>query len=147
MSSPHKTGTTQAQLFRDSYDELTSAHSNSNSHASKPSSKNNNNNEKHPPPLLEIYGLSTDTPKANASFKAKHNLPFTLLCDPAGALVRALGMGNVDPKKKTARRGVVVIGRKDGGEDGEAEVKKESKGAPLETLGAVRLFLSGEKDE
>jgi peroxiredoxin Q/BCP len=28
-----------------------------------------------------IIGISPDTPAAQARFKAKHNLPFTLLCD------------------------------------------------------------------
>lgn len=28
-----------------------------------------------------ILGISPDTPAAQARFKAKHNLPFTLLCD------------------------------------------------------------------
>ena len=28
-----------------------------------------------------VVGISPDTPAAQARFKAKHNLPFTLLCD------------------------------------------------------------------
>jgi len=28
-----------------------------------------------------VLGISPDTPAAQARFKAKHNLPFTLLCD------------------------------------------------------------------
>ncbi len=28
-----------------------------------------------------VIGISPDTPAAQARFKAKHNLPFTLLCD------------------------------------------------------------------
>jgi thioredoxin-dependent peroxiredoxin len=28
-----------------------------------------------------VVGVSPDTPAAQARFKAKHNLPFTLLCD------------------------------------------------------------------
>lgn len=39
-----------------------------------------------------IYGLSTDSPKANATFKTKQNLPYPLLCDPQATLIGSLGL-------------------------------------------------------
>ena len=90
-------GTTQACLFKDGYDSLTSTG-------------------------YSIYGLSTDSPRSNATFRTKQNLPYTLLCDPAAKLIAAIGM------KKAPRgtiRGVFVI----------------SKQAKLElTFTGVRMF-------
>ena len=31
----------------------------------------------------QVFGLSADKPKSQANWKAKHNLNFTLLCDPS----------------------------------------------------------------
>lgn len=39
-----------------------------------------------------ILGISPDTPKAQAKFKAKFNLPFTLLCDTEHAVAEAYGV-------------------------------------------------------
>jgi len=47
-------GTTQARLFRDSYAPITGA-------------------------SLAVYGLSTDSPKANTTFATKQTLPYPLL--------------------------------------------------------------------
>ena len=49
-----------------------------------------------------------DSPKSNTNFKSKQNLPYTLLCDPAATLIKAIGM------KKTPSgtiRGVFVVGK------------------------------------
>ena len=74
-------GTTQACLFRDSYGPLTSTG-------------------------FSIYGLSSDSPKSNTTFKTKQNLPYPLLCDPALTLITAIGMKKA-PKGTT--RGVFVV--------------------------------------
>lgn len=79
-SSP---GTTQACLFRDEFTPLTATG-------------------------FSIYGLSTDSPKANTSFKEKHSLPYTLLCDPKATLIGAIGMKKA-PSGTT--RGVVVFNK------------------------------------
>ena len=39
-----------------------------------------------------ILGISPDTPKAQAKFKAKFNLPFSLLCDSEHAVAEAYGV-------------------------------------------------------
>ena len=59
--------TTQACLFRDSYAPITGAG-------------------------LSVFGLSTDSEKANTTFVTKQNLPYQLLCDPKATLTRAIGM-------------------------------------------------------
>ncbi len=43
---------------------------------------------------VAVVGVSTDSVKAQADFKAKHNLPFTLLADTEGAVLRAFGVGS-----------------------------------------------------
>ncbi len=74
-------GTTQACLFRDAYSSLTSTG-------------------------FSIYGLSSDSPKSNTTFKTKQNLPYTLLCDPSVSLIAAIGLKKA-PKGTT--RGVFVV--------------------------------------
>jgi len=93
------------------------------------------------PPLtttgLSIYGLSTDSPKANMSFKVKHKIPFTLLCDPNSSLIEALGFKK-DPKGTT--RGVFVI-------DKQAKVLAVEAGGPAATVEVVRkLVVSASED-
>lgn len=39
---------------------------------------------------VEIYGVSTDKPKALAAFKKKYNLPFTLLSDKDKSIAKSL---------------------------------------------------------
>ena len=39
-----------------------------------------------------VLGISTDTPKAQSSFKEKQNLPYTLLCDVDKTVVQAYGV-------------------------------------------------------
>lgn len=76
-------GTTQACLFRDDFAPLTATG-------------------------YSIYGLSTDSPKTNTTFKTKLNLPYTLLCDPNANLIFAIGLKKV-PKGTT--RGVFVVSK------------------------------------
>ena len=73
--------TTQACLFRDSYEELT--------------------------PFFDVYGLSNDSPKSNTNFKEKQKLPYALLCDPKRELISKLGFGKAGG---STTRGVVVVG-------------------------------------
>ncbi|KAF2100617.1 AhpC-TSA-domain-containing protein [Rhizodiscina lignyota] len=75
--------TTQACLFRDAYEPLTVTG-------------------------LSIYGLSSDSPKANTAFKTKQKLPYPLLCDPSYSLIRAIGMAKAP---KGTKRGVFVIAK------------------------------------
>ncbi|RKF76479.1 Peroxiredoxin bcp1 [Golovinomyces cichoracearum] len=75
--------TTQACLFRDQYDALTSTG-------------------------FSIYGLSKDSTKANTNFKVKQKLPYTLLCDPSAALITAIGLRK--PPSSTTR-GVFVVSK------------------------------------
>ncbi|KAK3108007.1 thioredoxin peroxidase dot5 [Teratosphaeriaceae sp. CCFEE 6253] len=72
--------TKQACLFRDAYAPLTATG-------------------------FSIYGLSTDSPKANTGFKTKHSLPYLLLCDPGSSLISAIGFA----KSNSATRGVFII--------------------------------------
>lgn len=74
-------GTTQACLFRDSYEPLTGTG-------------------------LSIFGLSTDNPKNNTTFQTKQKLPYPLLCDPSATLIQAIGFKKA-PKGTT--RGVFVV--------------------------------------
>jgi thioredoxin-dependent peroxiredoxin len=75
--------TTQACLFRDSYSPITGA-------------------------SLDVYGLSTDSPKSNTTFATKQSLPYQLLCDPKATLIKAIGMHKGGSGSGTSR-GVVVI--------------------------------------
>lgn len=95
--------TTQVCLFRDSYGPITATG-------------------------YSIYGLSSDSPKANTTFKTKQKLPYTLLCDPAQSLISAIGL------KKAAKgttRGVFVVDKK-------GKVLAAEPGGPAKTLEIVR---------
>ncbi|KAI6879403.1 hypothetical protein KC325_g7985 [Hortaea werneckii] len=100
--------TTQACLFRDAYTPLTTTG-------------------------LSIYGLSTDSPKSNSSFKSKHSLPYPLLCDPSAALIGAIGFRKA-PKGTT--RGVFVV-------DKMGKVLVSEAGGPKETVELVRKVVQG----
>lgn len=84
-----------------------------------------------------IYGLSTDSPKSNTSFKNKQKLPYTLLCDPSASLIGAIGMKKA-PKGTT--RGVVVISK-------QAKVELSFAGGPAATVDAVRNLISNSTEE
>ncbi|KAI9369987.1 thioredoxin-like protein [Aspergillus egyptiacus] len=104
--------TKQVCLFRDYYQKLTSTG-------------------------LSIYGLSTDSPKANTTFKTRQNLPYPLLCDTGSTMIGAIGF------KKSPRgtaRGVFAI-------DKAGTVLILQPGGPEATLEAVRhLVVSTSKD-
>jgi peroxiredoxin Q/BCP len=99
-------GTTQVCLFRDAYKSITDAG-------------------------LSVFGLSTDSPKANTTFKDKKELPYPLLCDSAATLIGALGF------KKAPRgtiRGVVVV-------DKAGTVVVHQAAGPAATLEAAQAVL------
>ncbi|KAI1502786.1 thioredoxin-like protein [Biscogniauxia marginata] len=99
--------TNQACLFRDSYEPLTKDG-------------------------LAIYGLSTDSPKANTTFKTKQNLPYPLLCDPSATLIDAIGLKKA-PKGTT--RGVFVV-------DKAGKVLIAEPGGPAATVDAVKKLVA-----
>lgn len=101
-------GTTQACLFRDSYEPLTATG-------------------------YAIYGLSSDSPKANTTFKTKQKLPYSLLCDPGLGLISAIGLKKA-PKGTT--RGVFVINK-------EGKVLAAEPGSPGGTVEVVRKLVGG----
>jgi peroxiredoxin Q/BCP len=102
-------GTTQVCLFRDSYTPLTATG-------------------------YSIFGLSSDSPKANTTFKTKQKLPYMLLCDPQQSLIGAIGLKK-SPKGTT--RGVFVV-------DKEGRVLAAEAGGPAATVEVVRKLV-GEK--
>ncbi|OIW23447.1 alkyl hydroperoxide reductase/ thiol specific antioxidant/ Mal allergen, partial [Coniochaeta ligniaria NRRL 30616] len=95
--------TTQACLFRDSYTPLTAGG-------------------------LAIYGLSTDSPKSNTTFKDKQKLPYPLLCDPDSTLIAAIGLKK---SPKGTQRGVFVV-------DKAGKVVLAEPGSPAGTVDAVK---------
>jgi len=99
--------TKQACMFRDGYKELTATG-------------------------LSLYGLSTDSPKANTTFKTKQTLPYALLCDPQATLIGAIGL------KKTPKgtiRGVFVVNK-------EGKVEVLEPGSPVSTVDAVHKLVT-----
>jgi len=104
--------TKQACLFRDSYTPLTSTG-------------------------LSIYGLSTDSPKANTTFKEKQKLPYPLLCDPSATLIAAIGLKKA-PKGTT--RGVFVV-------DKSGKVLAAQPGGPDGTVAVVKGIVEGMEGE
>jgi peroxiredoxin Q/BCP len=99
-------GTKQACMFRDGYENLTSTG-------------------------LDIYGLSTDSPKANTTFKTKQNLPYPLICDVNVTLIGNLGLKK---SPKGTVRGVCVI-------DKTGKVLLLEPGSPAGTVEAVEKFV------
>ena len=83
---------------------------------------------------FSIYGLSRDSPKSNSSFKLKQKLPYTLLCDPAGTLIKAIGM------KKGLNgtvRGVFVLGK-----DGRVQAVSPGVSCRLSTAALANYYIS-----
>jgi thioredoxin-dependent peroxiredoxin len=119
-------GTTQACLFRDSYEPLTATG-------------------------FSIFGLSTDSPKANTGFKEKQKLPYALLCDPSGTLISAIGLKKA-PKGTT--RGVFVVDRagtvlaaEPGGPAATVEVAKKLVGSSEASVSTTTADKDKTKDE
>jgi peroxiredoxin Q/BCP len=100
-------GTNQVCLFRDAYTDLTKEG-------------------------LAIYGLSTDSPKANTTFKTKQNLQYPLLCDPSATLIGAIGLKKT-PKGTT--RGVFAV-------DKTGKVLVAEPGGPAATVDAVKKLVA-----
>ncbi|KAL0942803.1 disrupter of telomere silencing protein [Colletotrichum truncatum] len=98
--------TTQVCLFRDSYEPLTKTG-------------------------LAIYGLSTDSPKANTTFKTKQKLPYPLLCDPKATLIGAIGFKK---SPKGTQRGVFVV-------DKSGKVLAAEPGGPAATVDVVKALV------
>ncbi|KAJ4191563.1 thioredoxin peroxidase dot5 [Fusarium falciforme] len=98
--------TKQVCFFRDSYEPLTAGG-------------------------LAIYGLSTDSPKANTSFKDKQKLPYPLLCDPKATLIGAIGLKKAP---KGTQRGVFVI-------DKDGKVLVAEPGSPQGTVDRVKKLV------
>src|SRR5262249_8438058 len=111
----HLLGTNQVCLFRDAYEPLTKTG-------------------------LAIYGLSSDSPKANTSFKEKQKLPDPLLCDTKAPLLDVIGLKKAG--KDSAVRGVFAV-------DKTGKVLLAETGGPAGTLAAVQKMVegSGEKSE
>ncbi|KAL7955732.1 thioredoxin-like protein [Trichoderma compactum] len=104
--------TNQVCLFRDSYEPLTADG-------------------------LAIYGLSTDSTKANTSFKEKQKLPYPLLCDPQATLVDAIGLKK---QPKGTQRGVFVVNK-------EGKVLVAEAGGPAATVDRVKALVKELKGE
>lgn len=81
---------------------------------------------------LAIYGLSTDSPKANTTFKEKQKLPYPLLCDPSATLIGAIGFKKA-PKGTT--RGVFAV-------DKAGKVLLAEAGGPGATVEAVEQLVA-----
>lgn len=75
--------TTQACGFRDNYEAIKSAG-------------------------YEVFGMSGDKPKPQASWKAKHTFPYHLLCDPSFEAMKKLG---VTKGPKSIRRSHIIIAK------------------------------------
>lgn len=92
---------------------------------------------------LAIYGLSTDSPKANTTFKTKQNLPYPLLCDVNATLIGSLGLKK---SPKGTVRGVCVINKA-------GKVLLLGPGSPAGTVEAVEKIVrenpvkDGDEDE
>lgn len=49
----------------------------------------------------QVFGISADTPKVQATWREKHDLPFNLLCDKSKVGLRALGFVEGDKIKRS----------------------------------------------
>ena len=56
---------------------------------------------------MQVIGASVDSRQSNASFAAKYDLRFPLLCDPDRTLILAFGVDK--PDKPSARRTTFMI--------------------------------------
>jgi thioredoxin-dependent peroxiredoxin len=83
---------------------------------------------------LAIYGLSSDSPKSNTTFKTKQSLPYTLLCNPSYSLIGAIGMQQGSARK--TKRGVFAV-------DKQGKVLLATTGGPTPTVDAVKTLVDG----
>lgn len=81
---------------------------------------------------LAIYGLSTDSPKSNTTFKTKQKLPYPLLCDPSSTLIGAIGFKKGPGK---TQRGVFVV-------DKSGKVLAAEPGGPAPTVEVVKKIVA-----
>ncbi|KAL8784665.1 MAG: hypothetical protein Q9213_003835 [Squamulea squamosa] len=98
--------TTQACLFRDEFTPLTATG-------------------------YSIFGLSSDSPKSNTTFKTKQRLQYTLLCDPRATLISAIGMSK---SPKGIVRGVFVVSKA-------GRIEAMEPGGPAATVEVVRKLV------
>ncbi|KAK0708747.1 thioredoxin-like protein [Apiosordaria backusii] len=82
---------------------------------------------------FDIYGLSTDSIRANTTFKEKQKLPYELLCDPRASLISAIGLKKAP---KGTARGVFVV-------DKSGKVLAAQAGSPEGTVKVVREVVEG----
>ncbi|PNY25959.1 Uncharacterized protein TCAP_04109 [Tolypocladium capitatum] len=80
---------------------------------------------------LAIYGLSSDSPKANTTFREKQKLPYPLLCDPQATLIAAIGLKK---QPKGTQRGVFVVNK-------EGRVLVAEPGGPAATVERVKALV------
>lgn len=85
---------------------------------------------------LDIYGLSSDSVKANTTFKTKQKLPYSLLCDPSAVLIGAIGMKK---SPKGTKRGVFVV-------DKDGKVLACEGGGPQATVDVVKRAVDSMHD-
>jgi peroxiredoxin Q/BCP len=57
---------------------------------------------------VKVFGVSTDKAEAQRAFKAKHNLPFTLIPDTQGRVLAAYGIGLI-PVMGLAKREAILV--------------------------------------
>ena len=103
-----QTGTKQVCFFRDSYAPLTATG-------------------------MTVYGLSSDSPKANTTFKTKQNLPYPLLCDPSFTLIKAIGL---QKSPKGTQRGLFIV-------DKQGKVLAAEGGSPEGTAKKAKAIVEG----
>jgi peroxiredoxin Q/BCP len=57
---------------------------------------------------IQVIGVSTDSVEAQKKFEKKHNLPFTLLADPDGKLLKAFGVKKIPLVGMATRQAFLV---------------------------------------
>jgi peroxiredoxin Q/BCP len=84
---------------------------------------------------FDVYGLSKDSTKSNTTFHDKQKLTYSLLCDPSGTLISAIGLKK-EPSGTT--RGVFVIEKS-------GKVLAAQAGSPDSTVSVAKKVLEGRK--
>lgn len=85
---------------------------------------------------LSIYGLSSDSPKSNTTFKTKQSLPYSLICNSSYSLIGAIGLQQGAAKK--TKRGVWAV-------DKSGKVLLSFAGGPVPTVDAVKKLVDSLK--